>query len=298
MKRSVLSGFALSCCLILAGCITPSAVDDFAKASTQAATLFPAVAAIPLDACVTNEQNLQLASVKGFDGNFDFDQKKIDSACKSAEDTSERLRKTYSVLSAYISALDKLAGGNVPTYDTNIKSIASTVPDLTSKQQTAVTGLADLVADLVTKGYRQKEAAKAIEKAQPWVHDLSGMLKEQLPPFLNQYIANETDSLGSLYRDILTFHIDDGIAHSSPALVTKDFIEGKVRIQNAQNAVTAFEKIFASIDEGHTALYNNRNKLWDKGVIQQIFQTASSIEQQVSAVETAFKKTAATAAKK
>ena len=295
MKRRALLALPIGCCLILTGCISPSAVDDFAKASAQAASLFPAVATIPYRVCVANGQNLQLAAVTEFNPNFTFDQTKID--CKMADATSQRLQKTYTVLATYISTLDKLAGGTAPTYDANIKALAGNIPDLTSSQQTAVSGLASLIADLVDKGYRQNQAAKAIEKAQPWVQELSGMLKDQLPPFLNDYISNDADSLKSMYRGVAVFSLQGSTQHTSPTLVTKQFLEDKVQIQNMQNAVAAFEKIFASIAEGHTTLYTNRNKLWDKGVIQQLFQTAISIKKQVSAVETAFKPAAATTTK-
>ena len=273
------------CCSLLSGCVGSSAVDDFAMASTQAASLFPAVAAIPYDVCVADQQNQQLAAVTDFDVKFEFDQSKIDSNCKAAEATSQRLQKTYTVLATYISALGKLAGGNVPTYDTNITTLVATTPGLTLSQQTAVSGLASLVADMIDKGYRQKEAAKAIEKAQPWVQQLTGMLKDQLPALLNQYLSNEIDSRGSLYRGIYVFRFKGTELHTSAVLVTKDFMEDRTQIENARNAVAAFEKIFVSIGEGHTILYNNRNKLWDKNVLQQVFQSASSIEKQVTAVD-------------
>ena len=274
----------IGCCLTLTGCVSPSAVDDFAKASAQAASLFPAVATIPYNACVAIAENLQLAAVTDFNGNFAFDQTKID--CKAADDTSQRLQKTYSVLATYISTLDKLAGGTVPTYDTNLKTLM--IPGLTSSQQTAVTGLISVIADLVDKGYRKKEAAKVIEKANPFVQELSGMLQTQLPPFLNLYLSNEKDSFGSMYRGIFIFNLQGTTEHTSPTLVAKNFIEDTLQIQNTQNAVAAFEKIFASIGKTHQALYDSRNKLWDKSVIQTTFQSVSDIEKQVSAVESAF----------
>ncbi len=300
------SFFAASCFLILTGCVSPSAVDDFAKASAQAASLFPAVAMIPYNACVAIGENQQLAAVTDFDGKFaSFDQTTID--CKAADDTSQRLQKTYSVLATYISTLDKLAGGNVPTYDTNLKKL--TIPGLNTAQQTAVTGLIGVIADLVDKGYRQKEAAKVIERANKWVQDLSGMLKTQLPPFLSQYVSNDKEQLRTVYNVIFIFRVPGSAplppgdplpppTYTSPALVSKLFIEDTTQIQNMQNAIGAFEKIFDGIGKTHQTLYDNRNKLWDKAVIQATFQSVSDIEKQVSAVEAAFAPTPAKAATK
>jgi hypothetical protein len=283
----------LTAFMTLTGCVSTSAVDDFAKAAAQAAKLFPAVANIPFEACVANAENQQLAAVTKFDRNFSFDQSKID--CKDAKLTSKRLEDTYTVLATYISALDKLAGGHVPTFDKNLGVVASNIPGLNSKQQEAAKGLAGLVADMIEKGYRQKEASKVIEKAQGPVQTLSGMLKEQLPPFLKLYIANERDSIESLYRGMEIFKVSgcvEGTAcfqHMSPTLVTKSFLDARKQTESMEKAVAAFEKIFGSIGDAHTALYQNRNKLLDKRVVQELFQSALDMEKQISAVTSAFK---------
>ena len=287
---------ALAGCITLTGCISSSAVDDFAKASDKAASLFPVVANIPFNVCVATAENLQLAAVTKFDRNFAFDQSKID--CKDAQSTSKRLEDTYAVLATYISALDKLASGKAPAYDKSIGALAKSITGLTSPQKDAVSGLAAVIADLVDKGYRQRQAAKVIEKAQGPVLVLSSMLKEQLPAFLNQYVSNERDSLQSLYRGMEVFSVDGCveasggstcIQHMSPALVTKSFVEARARTENMQHAIAAFEKIFATIGDAHTALYENRNKLWDKAVVQDLFQSALEIDKQTFAVTAAFK---------
>ena len=298
MNRRYWLVFAITSCLLYTGCITPSAVDDLAKASTKAAGMFPSVASIPYDTCVMNEKNRQLGSVTTFDGTFAFNQTAIDAACKGASDTMQRLEKTYAVLTAYITALDKLAGGNVPTYDTNIKGLVATIPGLNSTQQTAVTSLSSLIADLVDKGYRKRQASKAIEQAQPWVHELCGMLADQLTPYIALYISNQRDSLRGLYRDISAFRVEGSVQHTSPVLVAKDYIQDRTQIDNVQAAAEAFQKIIGSIGEGHTSLYNNRNKLWDKKTIQALFQPVANIEQQSAAVEKAFTTTSGTSAKK
>jgi hypothetical protein len=299
-KQPLLLSAILAVCTALTGCLTSSAVDDFANVSAQAATLFPAVASIPYNSCVAREKNTQLANVTDFNGTFSFSQTQIASACRAAQDTSERLTKTYAVLTAYVTALDKLAGGTTPTYDTNITGAVATIPGLSATQQTAVSGLTSLIADLVDKHYRQKEAAKAIHKAQPFVHDLSVMLKDQLPPLANQHLDNELASLGSFYRDAAKLRIKNDpnkppIEVTDPILVTASFTDKQVLIQQKRDAISAFEAIFVKIDEGHTALDRSRDKLFDKSTIQDLFQTASAIKTQVSAVESAFKPGAGTA---
>ena len=302
-KQRLLLAALLAVSTVITACLTSSAVDDFAKVSAQAAALFPAVASIPYNSCVAREKNTQLANVTAFKGSFSFDQTQIALACKAAQDTSERLTKTYAVLTAYVTALAKLAGGSPPTYDTNMKAAAAHIPGLNGKQQTAIGGLTSLIADLVDKHYRQKEAAKAIHQAQPFVHELSVMLKEQLPPLANLHLDNELASLGSLYRDAAMFRVKNDpnkppIEVTDPILITATFTEKQVAIQQERDAISAFEIIFVKIDEAHTALDTSRNKLFEKSTIQDMFQTASAIKTQVEAADSAFKPSAGNAHKR
>jgi hypothetical protein len=195
----------------------------------------------------------------------------------------------YAVLTEYISTLDKLAGGNTPTFDRNIQAAASAIPGLNSTGQQAASGLATVIADLALKHYRQKEAAKAIHQAQPFVHTLTELLKDQLPPFFEVQLKDELDSYGSLHQRIARFRVGGATDSTSPILVTASFAQQKAAVEQQREALKAFVAIIRMIDEGHTALDRNRNKLFDPSTIQELFQTASAIKTQVEAVETAFK---------
>lgn len=279
--RRLLLALGLISSLMLFGCIQSSAVDDFAKVAQQADSLFPAVAMIPYQDCVTMQKDTQLQNVTSFNGTFEFDDARINAECRSAKATSDRLLKSYRVLTTYVTTLAKLAGGYTPTYDKTLKEDIDQIPGVTSAQKTALSGLAGVIADIVEKGYRQKEAAKAIHNAQPAVHALSEMLKNDLPAFLNQYNQNTFDATGSKYRLLAARHTD--------ATLVAQLYDLEIQpIRNQQTAVAAFERIFAKIDEGHTALDNSRNHLFDKKTISDLFQTASDIKEQIGAVVAAF----------
>jgi hypothetical protein len=288
-RRWLLFATVLAASGAMTSCLNPSAVDDFAKVSTHAAALFPPVAAIPYNACLVVEKNRQLVARTEFDPDWNFDQARIAEVCKLARETSERLTKVYAVLTEYISTLDKLAGGNAPTFDQNIQAVAGAIPGLNSAQQQAASGLATVIADLVLKHYRQKEAAKAIHQAQPFVHTLTELLRDQLPPFFEVQLKDELDSYRSLHQGIARFRVGGTTDSTSPILVTASFAQQKAAIEQQREALKASVAIIGKMDEGHTALDKNRNKLFDKSTIQELFQTASAIKTQVEAVETAFK---------
>jgi hypothetical protein len=244
------------------------------------------VLSVGYDACVAEFTNTQLALVTRFDENFHIEQAAVDNACKTRKQTEERLTKTFQVIVCYIQTLDKLSSGGAATFDKSITTIAGEVPGLNSTQQTAITGLATLVADAFEKHWRERHVAKAIELAEPHMLVLTKMFDEQLPPFLEAMLRNERDSLGSLYRDIAAAR--NGAPPISPILITSLYSGKMVAIDKSREGIEAFQKAVAAIQTGHTALYKNRNKLHELAVIEEVLQTAAAVQTQVAAMQAAF----------
>jgi hypothetical protein len=290
-KRRIRNVAAISViCLLLEACVQSSAVDDFAKVSAQAAQLFPAVAAIPYDGCLVREENIQIQQVTSFNGDISFDQARYAAACAEEAKTKVRLERTYAVLSEYIQTLAKLAGGSDPVYDKQITGLADAIPGLNKNQQAAASGLASLIVNAFAKHWRERQAAKAIETAQPYVLEITTLFEDDIPKLLNESLNNQQASLVSLYRDAYQRKEGNGIALTNPVLVTIEFAEAQRAIDDKRTAVQGFEKIVAKIKEGHTALYNNRNKLSARDSIEELFQVASGMKTQVAAVQKALKR--------
>src|SRR5580692_6016995 len=96
-NRSLRHAAAIGVICLLGGCVKPSAVDDFAKVSAQAAQLFPAVAAIPYDGCVAREENTQIQQATSFNGDISFNQERFAASCAEEAKTKVRLVGTYAV---------------------------------------------------------------------------------------------------------------------------------------------------------------------------------------------------------
>ena len=271
-------------CLLFTGCVKPTAVDDLAKMATQASQLAPGVMSIGYDSCVAEATDAQLAAVRQFDEHFHIDQTAIDNTCKERKQTVDRLTKTFQLIVSYIQTLDKLASGGATTYDKSLTTLVGEIPGLDSKQQPAVTGLAKLVVDAFEKHWRERQAAKAIEQAQPHMLVLTKMFEDQIPPFLQAMLDNETASVGSLYRQIVA-----RTPETSPILLTGLYSGHTVLIDRSRAGIEAFRKVVADIQTGHTALFNNRNKLDALDAMQELFQTASDVQKQVAAMQKAFK---------
>ena len=279
---------AIGFLLFLAGCVKPSAIADFAKVSAEAAALFPSIAAIPYEGCVAEAENDQIQQATSFNGDFSFDRPKLEQSCKQQKATEERMERTYAVLSAYVETLAKLAGGSAPTYDTQLTNLAGSIPGLSASQQTAVSGLASVISDAFVKHWRERQAAKAIERAQPHVEVITSLFEEEIPKYIIESLNIQRASLVSVYRDAYQRREGGQIRTTNPVLITKEFAEADRVIEKKRAAVVAFEQIVTKIKDGHTALYKNRNKLAARDTIQELFQTTSSMATQVAAVRGAF----------
>ena len=276
-------------CLLLAACVKPSAVDDFAKVSAQAAQLFPAVASIPYDGCVAREENAQIQQATSFNGDSSFNQERFAASCAEEAKTKERLERTYAVLCEYIQTLAKLAGGSDPTYDKQVTTFAGAIPGLNKNQQSAASGLASVIVNAFAKHWRERQAAKAIEMAQPHVLVITALFEDDIPKFLDESLNNQRASLVSLYRDAYQRKEKGEIILTNPVLITKEFAEAQRTIEDQRAAVQAFEKIAAKIREGHTALYNDRNKLFARDSLQELLQVSSAMKTQVASAQKALK---------
>jgi len=274
---------------LLGGCVKPSAVDDFAKVSAQAAQLFPAVAAIPYDGCIAREENTQIQQATSFNGDISFNPERFKASCAEEAKTKERLERTYAVLCEYIQTLAKLAGGSDPTYDKQVTALAGAIPGLNKNQQAAASGLASVIVNAFAKHWRERQAAKAIEMAQPHVLVITALFEDDIPKFLDESLNNQQASLVSLYRDAYQRKEKGEIILTNPVLITKEFAEAQRAIEDKRAAVLAFEKIAAKIREGHTALYNDRNKLFARDSLEELSQVASAMKTQVAGAQKALK---------
>jgi hypothetical protein len=201
-----------------------------------------------------------------------------------------RLERTYAVLSEYIQTLAKLAGGSDPVYDKQITGLADAIPGLNKNQQAAASGLASLIVNAFAKHWRERQAAKAIETAQPYVMEITTLFEDDIPTLLNESLNNQQAFLVSLYRDAYQRKEKGEVVLTNPVLITIQFAEAKRAIDDKRAAVEAFEKIVAKIKEGHTALYNDRNKLSARDSLVELFQVASAMKTQVAAAQKALKR--------
>lgn len=278
----------IGCCLLQSSCVRPSAVEEFAEVATEAAALFPSIAAIPYEACIAEAENDRIQQSETFNGEFALNRSQLEQSCAKQKATEERLERTYEILSAYIRTLAKLAGGSPPTYDTQLTTLAGTIPGLSASQQTAVSGLASVISDAFVKHWRERQAAKAIAQAQPHVEAIAALFAEQIPLYVNASLDNQRASLVSVYRDAYQRREGGQVRTTNPVLITKEFAEAERAIEKKRAAVRAFQGIIAKIKDAHTALYKDRNKLSARDTIQEVFQVTSSMKAQVAEVRSAF----------
>lgn len=270
--------------LLTISCAQPSAVGDFAKAGAQAAQAFPAIASMEYDACVSVQHYNQFdnamhpGAIAQLGPAFEFDQSAIDRACSPELAVQKRLQVVYNVLWSYMSTLGKLAGNDTPSYDKTL----TTLPGLSGTEQTSAASLVSVMTDAFEKGWRQRQMAKAIERAQTPVVALTNAMTSDLSNVISLSLDNESQALSSLYGDIQRSQ-----PPTNAVVLGKVLSADKDAIAKDRATLEAFITLIDKIREAHTQLYNNRDKLFDKKTIEQLFQTVSGIPKAATAVQAA-----------
>ncbi|HSS95602.1 MAG TPA: hypothetical protein VLK33_01150 [Terriglobales bacterium] len=126
--------------------------------------------------------------------------------CKPYQDVADNIIKDQNVLIAYFDALGKLASNAPLSYSANLSANAKSVgamPNLSSHAaaaHTAAQSIGKILADAVTKSYRQKKVDSLIEQADGDVQELTGDLKKIIVEDYAGILSNESLALDTYYK--------------------------------------------------------------------------------------------------
>jgi len=126
--------------------------------------------------------------------------------CKAYEDVADRITKDQAVLIAYFDALGKLAANTPMTYSANLPENAAAIsklPNLSAHSvaiHKAAQNIGKILADAVTKSYRQRKIESLIEQTDGDIQELAGGLKKVITEDYTGILGNETLTLDTYYK--------------------------------------------------------------------------------------------------
>ena len=186
--------------VLLAGCVDLDDVAQLRKLADNLQQTLPAVVADVPASC--QRRNVFLNDIPAEERPPSLQPED----CKPYQDVADHVAKDQNVLIAYFDALGKLAS-NTPlaypkTIDTSVATIA-TLPNLsknTIAANTAAQKIAGVLADVVTRSYRERKVNSIVERTDDAVQQLTTALKIVITTDYVGILSAEAESVDIYYK--------------------------------------------------------------------------------------------------
>ena len=199
---------------------------------------------------------------------------------------AEALKKILSVVSEYMGVLATLSADGTVDYNKNISTMNTEISSLSARLSvhkrlsTTTLGAVGSIVQTLFKPWQAKQVKKIIEQANaPLQTILAGELRQIVTHDFQDDLNTESDMI-DLYYDAL---LNDG----HPSSAAQDAVTEWREVRREQNsarlhAVTAYLRVLDNISNGHQKLYDNRNKLDDKRLVQDLYTLGTDLRKQIA----------------
>jgi hypothetical protein len=246
--------------VLLAGCVNLDQVTALAKVADGAKTSLPVIAADFKGSC--DRQNLYIHLPPG-----PPPVPPPPKACVNGDDFEKlgnNLIAEQNVLLDYFDALGKLASSSSAGFQKSVGTLSTSFKDagLSTAQQTMAASagnLASAISDIALQGYRKKEIANIVGKADKDVTILASGLADQVAPAAGAaasatsyvfLLSNESQLMDSYYAVPLAKD-PNGL---TAILVNRQWQDDVTQLNARMNAAQAYRKLMVSLAAAHAKL--------------------------------------------
>jgi hypothetical protein len=273
---------AVSLCVVLGGCLPPSEVGRFARSASEATADFPPVAREMYASCLRFE-GYKAQRTSGW-----YDNESLRMPCASRDTAVAGVLAANKVLSAYFSALAKLADDQIVSADREIGGLATIVKKsgLNDAQVDAVAELTKYVTSAAIDAYRRGKIADAIASQNGNVVLVITGLRTIISRDYRQILNIESRAANDFYRSAVTEHRER--EPLAAILVLNDRDDRVSELRKRTEAVDAYVRALDAVRAGHQKLYDNRNKLRAKVLAAELRDHSATLERIARQLEQAF----------
>jgi len=271
--------------LLLSGCVSLKAIQNFAEKSMQTSA-YEAFVDDYRDSLARTQQYER--ELKGTDAaKLEEWEQQNSEKLNMRENHKKGLKTIHITVVQYMACLATLASDNLFTYDTAMKGLAGELVanpafSAQSKEVKAVGTISGILLQAFGETYRQDKLKTIIRDANAPFQDLIGSLKE----FMGLYVtvlANEKNVLEADYGVLIKYRNEKeptGVVLANSILIEKQAVLAS-RVKSANKYI----ELLNEIGKGHQYLYDHMDKLSDKEVLSAMLNYAQKITQIYSAIQ-------------
>ena len=273
---------------LLAGCVNLDDVAQLRKLADTAQQTLPAVVADVPASC--QRRNVFLNDIPAEERPPSLQSED----CKPYQDVADRLTKDQDVLIAYFDALGKLAS-NTPlsyakTIDTSVATIAK-LPNLsknTIAASTAAQKIAGVLADVVTRSYRERKVNSIIERTDEAVQQLTTALKNVITTDYVGILSNEADSVDIYYKSPIA--AAGGSERLALIIVQRQYHGDTAVLEMRKATAVAYGQVMDNLASLHGKLKKEAEKKASlREIAQEIGPDISNLKDAISQLQTGLK---------
>lgn len=279
--------------VLLAGCTNLSAVESASTELVEAGRSWDDVAREVEASCLRLDRVSQAAQ-----------------DCTESAGATRGLLAANSVLIAYFAALrDSAASGSfdLSTPLAGAVEAAAAVPGAPADQIQAVGSLAGLLADLATKGLRERTIKRLVNDGGDPARRVIALLAGSVPVNLRARLEQERRQQASLYLDLIgpraTALIgadparfcatpprlrDAGPNGGQPLLLTVDFCERQTALDARLAAVEEYRRSLELADQTIAALQAGKMRLSAKETVRELIALRTRLDASLDGIRSAF----------
>ena len=285
ISKSRLRPWTLALLVLCSSCANLAAIQSFAASSAKTAEYTEVV-----DAYVNQPRALFRYWYSSVEDPAEREKAKkleeeiIESQRQEREAQRARMLALHQAVTEYMNALGRLAANEAIQYDQEYAALERAVGDPAfaerARDASAVAGLAKLLIEAATRGYQRRQLRKVIGQAQAPLQDVLGAL-DQITSDVLEELALVEGQMEKYYLHAERTAPADQAAFSSAVLAALRERDA-FRLGRKRDAASAYSNALSEIGKGHTALYNQRDKLNRSSLLREIEWYAVEIRSQLN----------------
>ncbi|MCR4289673.1 MAG: hypothetical protein NUV86_05365 [Candidatus Scalindua sp.] len=173
----------------------------------------------------------------------------------------------------YMSALGALASDELISYDKSVDSLAGEIKKaklIDDTKADAFASLTKLIAKAATDSYRQRKLKQLIGDSNKDFQTVIGAMSDIVGQGFVSSLDNEEVAVDKYYKEIVTIADKAPPQQAAVELVKEKWRGKKDEVEAKKQACSIYVKTLKTIGQGHQLLFDNKDKLSTKQVLDSI----------------------------